>query len=253
MHRFKWMMIVTLTLSVGALSACENPEAEPGESPAEATAPESEAAETAEGTAVGTDEAARQAAAAQGEQEGAAPEKPIVGEPAPDFTLVDEAGNSHTLSQYKGKTVVLEWFNIPCPYVNRHYDAGTFDSLLKEHGEANEIVWLAIDSTHDNTPEDSQAWKAKTDEKREFSYPILQDPSGEVGRLYQAKTTPHMFVIDSAGILRYMGGIDDDPRGNSEAPTNYVDAALTAMAAGEDIATTEAQPYGCTVKYAEGS
>src|SRR5690554_2754635 len=254
MKNLKWMIIAAITLSLSALTACENPAEEPGDGPIEIVTEEEEAPqETAEGSTIGTEGTIGEPSEVPTDGSAAAPDQPVVGQPAPDFTLVDETGTSHTLSQYKGKTVVLEWFNIPCPYVNRHYDAGTFDTILKENGGTDEIVWLAIDTTHDNTPADSVAWKEKADEKREYSYPILQDPSGEVGRLYEAKTTPHMFVIDAEGTLRYMGGIDDDPRGQSDEPTNYVSAALTAMAAGEDIATTEATPYGCTVKYSEGS
>src|SRR5690554_7030381 len=119
MKNLKWMIIATITLSLGGLTACEKP----AEDDAEATAPSEERAALeeaqAEAAEAEADLAAEGAAAAQDD----APAAPVVGEPAPDFTLVDETGTSHTLSQYKGKTVVLEWFNIPCPYVNRHYDA----------------------------------------------------------------------------------------------------------------------------------
>ena len=188
------------------------------------------------------------------EETAEAPDEPVIGELAPDFTLVDEEGESHTLSDYQGKTVVLEWFNIPCPYVVRHYEEGTFDTIIDEFG-GDDFVWLAIDTTFDNTPEDTLEWKAETADDRDHDYPVLQDPDGDVGRLYNARTTPHMFVINDEGILEYMGGIDDDVRGREELEDRqrYVYDALHAMAEGEEVSPTEAEPYGCTVKYDEDS
>lgn len=216
-------------------------------------------ANPAENANVAASEGAGEAAEALGEPGAAAaaeaaaaaakaPAHPVVGQLAPDFTLVDETGKSHTLSDYRGKTVVLEWFNIPCPYVNRHYKADTFGRTISEAG-IKDLVWLAIDTTHDNLPENSIEWKKTAYPERSADYPILQDPDGTIGRLYEAKTTPHMFVIDAEGIVRYMGGIDDDPRGQSESPTNYVLNALKSIQAGEEVAVTTAKPYGCTVKY----
>ena len=179
-----------------------------------------------------------------------APSEPVIGQLAPDFTLVDENGESHTLSEYRGKTVVLEWFNIPCPFVRRHYESETFEKIIAEHGQ-EDFVWLAIDSTWDNTPEDTIAWREGIE--REHPYPVLQDPDGEVGRLYKATRTPEMFVIDPEGVLQYMGAIDDKPRGPADEAENHVVAALTALAAGEGIDPTETEPYGCTVKYDEES
>lgn len=174
------------------------------------------------------------------------PEVATVGEPAPDFTLTDQAGQEHRLSQYRGRIVVLEWINPECPYVKRHYEAGTMTKLVQSFPE-DRVVWLAIDSSHFVKPEDSQAWR----EQHSVPYPILQDPSGTVGRRYAARTTPHMYVIDQEGILRYAGGIDDDPRGTSENPTNYVEPAVNALLKGEPVATQTSEPYGCTVKYEE--
>lgn len=169
-----------------------------------------------------------------------------VGQPAPDFELRDEEGKKHSLSQYHGKFVVLEWVNPECPYVKRHYDAKTMQTTW-DGSDKEKVVWLSIDSTAHNTPEKSKEWK----KARGFSYPVLQDPEGKVGKLYGAKTTPHMFVIDPEGILRYAGGIDDDPRGNKETKKNYVQAALADLLAGKEVAVKTAQPYGCTVKYKE--
>lgn len=169
-----------------------------------------------------------------------------VGAAAPDFSLKDEAGKEHKLSQYKGKIVVLEWVNPECPFVKRHYEAKTMEKTWAG-SDKKKVVWLAIDSTSHNTPEKSAAWK----KEQGFSYPILQDPEGKVGKLYGAKTTPHMYVIDEKGTLRFAGGIDDDPRGKKEAPKNYVELALASLLADEDVSEKTSTPYGCTVKYRE--
>lgn len=200
-------------------------------------------------------ESALEAEEVEEEPAAEAPEHPVVGELAPDFALPDENGEEHRLSDHRGKTVVLEWFNMECPYVQRHYKEGTFDKILKDFGGTDEIVWLAIDTTYNHSAQTTSDWKEEANQEREFDYPVLQDPSGEVGRIYEAKTTPHLFVIDAEGVLQYMGGIDDDPRGRTapEERTNYVRAALEAMRAGEPVETSEAQPYGCTVKYDEES
>ena len=168
-----------------------------------------------------------------------------VGEPAPDFTLVDESGNSHTLSDYQGQVVVLEWTNPECPYVVRHYDADTMETLAAEHDDG--VVWLAVNSSHFNTADDSSAWKGAEG----FEYATLLDSDGAVGHTYGARTTPHMFVIDAAGTLAYAGAIDDNPRGTNDAPTNYVGAAVTSLLAGEEVALSSTEPYGCSVKYEE--
>lgn len=169
-----------------------------------------------------------------------------VGVPAPDFSLKDEAGKEHKLSQYRGKVVVLEWVNPECPFVQRHYEAKTMQNTWAGAGK-EEVVWLAIDSTAHNTPDKSAAWK----KSQGFDYPILQDPEGKVGKLYGAKTTPHMYVIDREGVLRFAGGIDDDPRGRNKEPKNYVKLALAELLAGKEISEKTSTPYGCTVKYKE--
>ncbi len=240
MKKWKQLLITGLILGLATTLACDDEaddeaEAEPAEQPAELEEDEDEEADEEEGAAA------------------EAPDEPTIGELAPDFTLVDETGEEHTLSDYRGQTVVLEWFNIPCPFVVRHYEAGTFDGIIDESGGLDEIVWLAVDTTWDNTPEDTLEWKEETEDIREYDYPVLQDPEGDVGRLYNAKTTPHMFVIDEDGVLQYMGGIDDDPRGQVDEPENYVSAALTAMRDGAEVDPSEAEPYGCTVKYDEDS
>lgn len=239
---FRAKTLIALALVAGlSMVGCEKSEPEVG-------GEESQEAEVA----LETEETPESA-----EEEGAAeaPEHPVVGQLAPDFALPDENGEEIRLSDLRGKTVVLEWFNMDCPYVQRHYAEGTFDKILREFGGTDEIQWLAIDTTYNHTAQTTLDWKEEINEGRAYDYPVLQDPGGDVGRLYEAKTTPHMFVIDAEGILQYMGGIDDDPRGRT-APaerTNYVRAALQAMKDGEAIEISEAQPYGCTVKYDEES
>ncbi|MCP3063113.1 thioredoxin family protein [Myxococcus sp. K38C18041901] len=167
-----------------------------------------------------------------------------VGKPAPAFTLKDEAGKEHALSKYKGKVVVLEWTNPECPFVQRHYKAHTMANTLKGF-DAQKVVWLAVDSTAHNTPEKSATWK-KTEG---FSYPVLQDASGATGKAYGAKTTPHMYIIDAEGVVRYAGAIDDDPRGKNEKKSNHVQTAVDAVLNGKPVPASTTTPYGCSVKY----
>lgn len=192
-------------------------------------------------------------AAASGEESGKesekqaeAPEEATVGKPAPDFTLTAASGEEHSLSDYRGKIVVLEWHSTECPYVKRHYEAETFQETLEEVGGGEtEVQWLAIDSSNFAKPKPSKKWKDKYD----VDYPILMDPSGEVGKTYGAKTTPHMYVIDEEGTLRYNGAIDDDESGRKDSPTNYVVQAIQALQNDEDVDPSKTEPYGCSVKY----
>ncbi len=232
-----------LTMSVG----CEKQQEEGAD---EAEAVEAQGAE---------DEGAQdEAAEAEGEEgeEGAAqavdeeaaeePTTAAVGEPAPDFELVDEAGESHKLSDYEGKTVVLEWFNPGCPYVVRHHEEDKTMSTAHE-AVGEDVVWLAVDSTRADEKKDSKDYK----EKWAIEYPVLQDADGEVGKLYTAKTTPHMYVIDKEGTLRYSGAIDDDPRGKKEIDerTNHLLEAVNAVQEDGEVEQKETKPYGCSVKY----
>lgn len=168
-----------------------------------------------------------------------------VGEKAPGFTLEDHNGNKVSLSDFEGKVVVLEWTNPDCPFVKRHYAAGTMKQLAATYG-AKDVVWLTINSTH--------YMDAKAN--REFAtagkleVPILIDADGRVGKLFGARTTPHMFVIGADGEVVYNGAVDDDPRGGKgDGATNYVAAALDDTLAGKSVATAETKPYGCSVKY----
>jgi len=169
-----------------------------------------------------------------------------VGDSAPDFTLEDLNGKPVTLSKIGGVRV-LEWVNPDCPFVQRHYAAGTMKKLAADYG-AKGVTWLTINSTNYMTAEANQ----KFVEAHGLVQPILLDPSGAVGHLYGAATTPHMFVIDASGKIVYAGAIDDDPRGSGGAAvTNYVVAALDEVLAGKAVTTPETTPYGCSVKYAK--
>lgn len=168
-----------------------------------------------------------------------------VGDQAPAFTLSDTAGNQVSLADYSGKVVVLEWLNPDCPFVQRHYKAGTMKNLASKYG-AQGVVWLTVNSTKYMDAAANAKFKAAND----LPYTILVDQSGEVGHLYGAMTTPHMYVIDGGGRLVYIGAIDDDPRGNKDGPsTNYVAVALDEVLAGTAVSTAETKPYGCSVKY----
>jgi len=169
-----------------------------------------------------------------------------VGKPAPDFTLKDQNGHEHKLSDLKGKIVVLEWTNHQCPVVNRYHSSKTIPNTfakLKDKG----VVWLAIDSS--NFCLEKIVEVRKWAKQQALEYPILLDPSGKVGHLYGAKTTPHMFVVDAKGVLAYMGSVDDDKYGDKETPRNYVEAAVNALAGGTAVAVSSTKPFGCGVKY----
>jgi peroxiredoxin len=140
----------------------------------------------------------------------------------------------------------LEWINWDCPFVQRHYQAGTFAKLTEKFKDQG-VVWLALNSTHYATPDKDKEWIGQ----HNLSYSILSDSSGKVGKMYDAKTTPHMYIIDKNGTLVYAGGIDDDPKGESEKPVNYVKKALKEVLAGNAVSISESKPYGCSVKYAK--
>lgn len=178
---------------------------------------------------------------------------PEVGKPAPDFTLKDIAGKEHKLSDLKGKTVVLEWVNYGCPFVKKHYESKNMQDLQKA-ATADGIVWLAICSSAPGKQgnETADVAKTKTEELGSKATAYLVDADGTVGKLYNAKTTPEMFVINKEGAVVYMGAIDDKPNPSADSisgATNYVKAALADVAAGKPVATSSTKPYGCSVKY----
>jgi peroxiredoxin len=175
------------------------------------------------------------------------------GKAAPDFTAVDSNGKSHQLSSFKGKTVVLEWTNDGCPYVQKHYGAGNMQALQKAANEAG-VVWLTVISSAPGTQGHATGASANklTADRKALPTAVLLDPAGKVGKLYDAKTTPHMYVIDPKGNLAYAGAIDDKPTANPadiKAARNYVKEALAAVAAGKTPAVTTTRAYGCSVKY----
>lgn len=176
-----------------------------------------------------------------------------VNQPAPDFTAVDSNGKEHRLSDFKGKTVVLEWTNHDCPYVRKHYDSGNMQALQKT-ATGKGIVWLSIISSAPGKQGHVSGAEANrlTSSRNAAPTAVLLDESGEIGRLYGAKTTPHMYIIDEGGELVYMGGIDSisstDTNDIARA-TNYVDAALNALSSGQPIEDAVTRPYGCSVKY----
>ena len=172
-----------------------------------------------------------------------------VGEPAPGFTLKDLQGNEHSLADYAGKVVVLEWINPECPFSERHAKEKTMTALADRSAD---VVWLAINSTNpDHGDYQTPAEHMEYNRKYGIDYPVLYDPTGEVGHTYGAKTTPHMFIVDEEGTLIYEGAIDDDPLGRQKANerTNYVDVGFTAHAAGNPVEPATTKPYGCSVKY----
>jgi peroxiredoxin len=179
-------------------------------------------------------------------------DKAKVGEKAPDFTLTDFQGNEHTLSDYTedGKIVVLEWFNPMCPYVVLHYDKQTTMNDLKQKYEGKDVVWLAVNSAYAEHP--THKATMKTAKEWGVNHPILNDETGKVGRMYGAKTTPHMYIIHKDGTLVYDGAIDNDRRNNlsGNEKVNYVDDALAAITSGKKVSVSSTKPYGCSVKYA---
>lgn len=178
---------------------------------------------------------------------------PVVGQPAPDFTGTDTNGNTHKLSDLKGKTVVLEWTNPGCPFVVKHYDSGNMQKLQGE-ATAKDIVWLSVNSGAEGKEghQTAEAGNAYIAEKSGKATALILDKSGEIGKAYDAKTTPHMFVINPEGVLVYDGAIDSDDSFKPETiagATNYVTAALAALESGTAIEPSKTKPYGCSVKY----
>jgi peroxiredoxin len=183
---------------------------------------------------------------------GAQDQPPAIGSPAPDFQLTCLDGNTHSLSDYRGKIVVLEWTNPGCPVVQRHYRDSLMPALQKEC-LAKGVVWLVINSTnpgHANFRTAEDLKKIYGDWKATFTA-FLMDPEGTAGKALGAKTTPHMFIVDKAGNLAYSGAVDDDPQGTRPDRMNYIRLAIGSLLKGEPVATTATKPYGCSVKYAD--
>jgi peroxiredoxin len=182
------------------------------------------------------------------------PEVPptVIGTAAPTFSLTDLQGNKIELAQYKGKIVVLEWVNPFCPYSRGQYNTGNMQQLQKRYTEQG-VVWLTINSTnpmHANA-RSNEEFAAVLSELKSSATANLRDADGIVGKMYDARTTPHMFVIDKNGVLAYTGAIDDDrsTEGGANAKINYVAQAIDELQAGKSVSIPETKPYGCSVKY----
>ncbi len=176
---------------------------------------------------------------------------------APDFTLTDIDGAAHTLSDYRGKIVVLEWINHGCPFVKKHYDQGHMQGLQATY-TGMDVVWLSICSSASGKQGhfSAEKWKKVNADKGGAASAILLDEDGSVGRLYGARTTPHMYVLGKDGALVYQGAIDSKKStkpADIASSTNYVSEVLDAALAGQDVPHERTKPYGCSVKYAPGN
>ncbi len=182
--------------------------------------------------------------------------KAKIGEKAPDFSLKDmKTEKEHSLSKYteKGKIVVLEWIAVDCPFVVKHYtdaEKSTINNLIKEFSD-KDVVFLAINSANPNHPYSNRDRNLQMIEEWKIEHPMLVDSNGQVGRAYGARTTPHMYIIDTEGVLRYNGALDNDSSRRGIGDVNYVRQALKEILAGETVTTAETRPYGCSVKYAD--
>jgi peroxiredoxin len=184
---------------------------------------------------------------------GAALAQVATNQAAPNFTLTDTNGQKHSLADYKGKFVVLEWFNPDCPFVKKHYNSGNMPKLQKEYTSKG-VVWLTIDSSaagkEGNYP--PQYLNKFMKDKGGSPTAVFTDADGQIGHLYGAQTTPHMFVVDPKGILIYQGAIDDTPSADIadiKIAQNYVSQALDAAMNGKPVVVATTKSYGCSVKY----
>jgi peroxiredoxin len=176
-----------------------------------------------------------------------------IGQTASNFTLTDTYGNKHSLSDYKGKIIVLEWVNHDCPFVMKLYNSGKMQELQKTY-TGKGVIWLSMNSSAPGKQGYRTAEEANelTRQKKAAPTALLLDSEGEVGKLYGAKTTPHMFIVNKDGILVYNGAIDDIRSTNVDdiaKAKNYVQLALDELLAGKEVSIKTSQPYGCSVKY----
>lgn len=177
-----------------------------------------------------------------------------IGKPAPDFTLTDSHGQSRSLSDYKGKFIVLEWFNHDCPFVVKHYDGKNMQSLQKKYTDKG-VIWLSINSSAEGKQGYLSPARANEVMKDKGAHPtaILLDPTGKTGKAYGARTTPHMYVINPEGVLLYAGAIDDRDStrlSSLEGAKNFVSSALDEAMEGKNVTLASSEPYGCSIKYA---
>lgn len=179
---------------------------------------------------------------------------PVVGQSAPAFSAKDINGAEVQLESLKGKVVVLEWFNYGCPFVRKHYRNGDMQALQKSLAEKG-VVWVIVNSTETTHQDykDEAATKKLLSELNVTAPHFILDTTGDIGKAYAAKTTPHMYVIDAEGVLRYQGAIDDDSDADADPKKshNHLSQAVSELLAGKDISTKETKPYGCSIKYAK--
>lgn len=175
------------------------------------------------------------------------------GDPAPDFNLRDVDGKPVRLSDFRGRYVVMEWFNAGCPFVQKHYETANMQGLQKRYTDRG-VAWLAINSTHPKSADyrDAARSQALLRDWKMAPTALALDEDGRVGQAFGAKATPHMFVVDPAGRVIYAGAIDDKATWKHEdvkTARNFVAAALDDAMAGRPVATPSTAPYGCSVKY----
>jgi peroxiredoxin len=173
--------------------------------------------------------------------------------PAPEFTLTGSRNQTVSLSDFKGKLVVLEWTNNECPFVRKHYESGNMQKLQRDY-TAKDVVWLSIVSSAPGKQGHVTGDQAEelTRSRKAAPTAVLLDPTGKVGQSYGAKTTPHMFIVDKEGVLRYAGGIDSiksTDQADVKTAKNYVAQALNELLAGKPVSEPATAPYGCGVKY----
>ena len=171
-----------------------------------------------------------------------------VGKPAPDFSVKDINGKTHKLSDYKGKIVVLENYNLDCPFVANHYNSGAMQELQGQT-TGKGVVWLTVNSSYPDAAKGKKEFEAK----KIKATALLHDPKGTIGKTYGFKTTPHMIVIDKEGLIAYNGAIDDKAvtEGDPREARNYVREAVGKLATGGNVSVARTKPYGCGAKYAD--
>ena len=170
-----------------------------------------------------------------------------IGKAAPQFSLQDQDGKTVSLSDYKGKLVVLEWFNDECPFVVKFYKDGHMNQWAEKYA-GQDVVWLAVDSSNFTTNEQNKDIAGKWNIKR----PVLNDSTGNVGKVYQSKNTPTIYIVDKEGNLAYWGGVDDKPSsdaGDIAGAKNFIAQSLDELLAGKAVSQPRTKPYGCSVKY----
>jgi peroxiredoxin len=183
--------------------------------------------------------------------------KPEVGKPAPEFKAVDANGKVWTLAELRGKTVVLEWTNDGCPYVQKHYNTGNMQALQKA-AAADGVIWLSVISSAEGQQGhvDGKGANKLTESRGAAPAAVILDPNGEMGRVFSAEVTPHMYIINAEGVLAFMGGIDDKPAASPDSvkgAKNYVTLALAEIKAGKPVSEPVTRAYGCTIKYKQQS